>query len=306
MGDIKLFELRDRVVELDGTTDVIEKSLQTLFERNLQALLGVDFLASEYRTTDGRIDTLGIDENDSPVIIEYKRATNQNVVTQGLFYLDWLLGHRGDFRGLVLQKCGNERAENVDWSAPRLVCIAGDFSRYDEHAIKMVQRNVELIRYRRFRGDLLLLELLTAVSSDKSPVESAEGDGDSEGFRRQAAVSRSVTEYLESADVELKDLFQSLRSHLLSLGDDVQERTLKNYFAFTRIKNFSCVEIKPRDRKILAYVKVDPSAIGLEDGFTRDMREIGHYGTGDLEVTLNNMNDLERAMPLFKQSYDES
>jgi len=306
MGDIKLFKLTDKVVELDGTTDVIEKSLQTLFERNLQALLGVDFLASEYRTSDGRIDTLGIDENDSPVIIEYKRATNQNVVNQGLFYLDWLLGHRGDFRWLVLQKCGNTRAEEVDWSAPRLVCIAGDFSRYDEHAIKMVQRNVELIRYRRFGGDLLLLELLTHVSSTTSAIESAEDDGVSQGGQRQVNIYKSVTEYLESADAELKDLFQSLRSHLISLGDDVQERTLKNYFAFTRIKNFSCVEIKSRDRKILAYVKVDPSTIKLEDGFTRDMREIGHYGTGDLEITLNDMDDLERAKPLFKKSYDNS
>ena len=44
--------------------------------------LGVTFLATEYSTgqkTTGRIDTLGIDENNCPVIIEYKRETNQNV-----------------------------------------------------------------------------------------------------------------------------------------------------------------------------------------------------------------------------------
>ena len=62
MGDIKLFRITsDDVTELSGTTDAIEKSCQTLFERNLESLLGVRFLATEYVTTNGgRIDTLGL------------------------------------------------------------------------------------------------------------------------------------------------------------------------------------------------------------------------------------------------------
>jgi predicted transport protein len=304
MGDIKLFELKDQVVELDGTTDEIEKSLQTLFEKNLQVLLGVDFLQTEYRTTDGRIDTLGIDENDCPVIIEYKRAVNQNVVTQGLFYLDWLLEHRGDFRWLVFQRLGNERAENIDWSAPRLVCIAGDFNRYDEHAIKQVDRHIELIRYRRFGDRLLLLELVTAISGTKQYVESAAGE--QSPASPKLAIYKSVTQNLASADAELKDLFQSLRSYLLALGDDVQERTLKNYFAFTRIKNFACVDIKPTAGQIVAYVKIDPDAIELEDGFTRDVRHVGHHGTGDLQISITDKTDFENAKQLFKRSYDQS
>ena len=70
---------------MKGGTLALERSLQTLFERNLEALLGIRFLASEQRTTNGQIDTLGIDENASPVIIEYKRASNENVINQGLF-----------------------------------------------------------------------------------------------------------------------------------------------------------------------------------------------------------------------------
>jgi len=71
-----------------GTTEAIERSVQALFEKNLEALLGVRFLTSEFTTTHGgRIDTLGLDENGSPVILEYKRATNENVINQGLFYI---------------------------------------------------------------------------------------------------------------------------------------------------------------------------------------------------------------------------
>ena len=80
---------------VQATTDTVEKSVQVLFEKNLEALLGVRFLATEYTTTHGgRIDTLGLDENGCPVILEYKRASNENVINQGLFYLDWLMDHR--------------------------------------------------------------------------------------------------------------------------------------------------------------------------------------------------------------------
>jgi RecB family endonuclease NucS len=83
MSDIKLFRLGEVVSELQGEAVQVEKSLQKLFEGNLEALLGVRFLASEYSTGPahgGRIDTLGLDEDGTPVIIEYKRSVNENVV----------------------------------------------------------------------------------------------------------------------------------------------------------------------------------------------------------------------------------
>ena len=82
------------------------------------------------------------------MIIEYKRHTNENVMTQGLFYLDWLLDHRAEFWKLVLDKLGKEEADKIEWSGTRLICIAGDFTRYDEHAVALMPRNIELIRYK--------------------------------------------------------------------------------------------------------------------------------------------------------------
>jgi predicted transport protein len=309
MADFKLFRISSiGVSELQSAPLSLERSLQTLFERNLDGLLGVRFLASEHRTTNGRIDTLGMDENFSPTIIEYKRASNENVINQGLFYLDWLMDHRREFEWLVMERYGKDEAAKVEWSAPRLICIAGDFTRYNEHAVNQISRNIELIRYRRFGDELLLLDLVTTTTASKSlGTEQTAGNTVAPG----AAVfgpnkSKTVTESLADADPTLTDLFESTRSFLLALGDDVQERTLKNYFAFTRLKNFACVEIKPTARKLLVYLKVDPTTIELQPGFTRDVSEIGHYGTGDLEVTLSKAEDLERAKRLFEQSYEAS
>jgi hypothetical protein len=166
MSDLKLFRMTGgTVTPLSGGAVALEKSLQDTFEKNLEPLLGVRFLASEFVTDGGRMDTLGIDENGTPVIIEYKRSTNENVINQGLFYLNWLMDHRKDFEWLVLQRIGMEEVGKVDWSGPRLICIAGDFTRYDEHAVKQMNRNIDLIRYRKFENDLLLLEQLTSTSA---------------------------------------------------------------------------------------------------------------------------------------------
>ncbi len=93
MSDIKLFRLlAGKATELRGDATDLEKPLQTLIEANLDTLLGIRFLATEYstgKTHAGRIDSLGLDENNCPVILEYKRSVGENVINQGLFYLDW-------------------------------------------------------------------------------------------------------------------------------------------------------------------------------------------------------------------------
>src|SRR4051794_12018594 len=68
-----------------------EKNLQQLLEANLMEVLELRFLATEYTTTfGGRIDTLAVDTDGAPVIIEYKRNKNDNVINQALSYLKWL------------------------------------------------------------------------------------------------------------------------------------------------------------------------------------------------------------------------
>ena len=108
MTDLKLFRIGGNgVAEIHGTAVALEKSLQTQIENHLEDFIGVRFLASEFSTGKehgGRMDTLGIDENGFPVIIEYKRSANQNVINQGLFYLDWLMADKRAVQWLVRAK----------------------------------------------------------------------------------------------------------------------------------------------------------------------------------------------------------
>lgn len=46
------------------------------------------------------------------------------------------------------------------------------------------------------------------------------------------------------------------------------------------------------------------TTVTLEEGFARDMRGIGHLGTGDLEVRLASVADLEKAAPLIRRVFE--
>lgn len=93
-------------------------------------------------------------------------------------------------------------------------------------------------------------------------------------------------------------------AYLVALGDDVQVKELKLYIAFKRIKNFACLELYPRAGTVVAYLKLDPASVTIEDGFTRDVRRIGHFGTGDLEVTMRTPEDVLKAHRLFERAYE--
>lgn len=303
MSDLKLFRLqKSAVTQLPVSSIALEKSLQDVFEKNLETLLGVRFLASEFQIEGGRMDSLGVDENGSPVIIEYKRSSNENVINQGLFYLDWLMSHRKNFEWLVLERLGMEDVKKIDWSGPRLICIAGDFTRYDENAVRQMNRNIELIRYKRYGDDLILLEQLTSTTATVAgPPASASGGG-----QWVKGKYKTVSDNLAAAPKELRDLYEALRAHCLGQGDDVAEKVTEYYVAFRRMKNFVTVELRNQVGKVLVYAKVDPKTVIPVEGFTRDVTKIGHFGTGNLEITISSMADLDLAKPLIDRAYNEA
>lgn len=313
MSDIKLFRIQGgKAAELQGDASDLEKPLQNLIEGNLDALLGIRFLASEYstgKTHAGRIDTLGIDENNCPVILEYKRSVGENVINQGLFYLDWLMDHRAEFKLLVLDTLGKPAADAIDWSEPRLVCIAADFTKYDGHAVQQINRNIELIRYRRFGDELLLFELANA-SSAASPWTAASKAPKAGKDPKEVAVlaekpvgpDKSYAELLQTLPEPVAQLLASLEGYTLSLGDDVQRKELRLYSAFKRLKNFATVVLQKN--RLLLYLHLPPASVLPALPAARDVSAVGHWGTGDVEVPLATEADLDAAKPFIQAAYE--
>jgi predicted transport protein len=304
MSDIKLFHItKGQATELQGAASDLEKPMQNLIEANLDAFLGIRFLASEYstgKTHGGRIDSLGLDENHCPVIIEYKRSVGENVINQGLYYLDWLMDHQAEFKLLVLEKVGKAAAAAIDWSAPRLVCIAADFTKFDGHAVQQMNRNIELIRYRKFGDDLLLFELANASTAASSKAKPAKA-GKAPAAGASAGTDKTFAEHLSALPADLKLVLGSLDDYALSLGDDVQRKELKLYVAFKRLKNFATVVLARKG--VLLYLHLEPAPVVKALKNARDVSGIGHWGTGDAEITLTSMDEFERVKPFMDAAY---
>ncbi|MFE4695361.1 hypothetical protein ACFRH6_35590 [Streptomyces sp. NPDC056749] len=210
-------------VELAGSTVALEVELQRRVESGLEQMLGIRFVASEYATGPwhrGRIDTLGLDENGSPVVIEFKKGSDSGVLSQAVSYLTWLRSAQHEFEALVRTVLGVEVADSIDWRRPRMVCIAAGFSHHDRVAVQRLPERIDLVRYRVFEGGLL--SLLLVDSSPGSP--SAASSRPSRG--RDAVVGSTPTAPVAPLPTGgglvpecLRDLYRELDEALTAWGE---------------------------------------------------------------------------------------
>jgi len=270
-----------------------EKQLQKLFEDNLEEIFGIRFLASEFTTTHGgRIDTLGLDEDGSSVIIEYKESEKNNVINQGLFYLDWLVDHKGDFEILVQKKLGKN--VKVNWDAPRLILIAQSYNEYDKYAVNRISENIELKKYILYDNDILFIENIV-LPNRKATTKKIKKTNVS--YKKYSA-----EDHLRGKSNKVKELFNELQERILKLDEKIKEKILKLYVAYELDKNFAEVIIQANG----LWVHVDISKEEITDPENKliDVSEKGHWATGSLKIRVNNMEDIDYCMDIIKQSYE--
>lgn len=281
----------------------LEKNLQFLFEQNLEEVLNIIFLAHEYSTSfGGRIDTLGIDKNGSPCIIEYKKNQNDNVINQGLSYLKWLLDHKEKLEIL----CQGKKIDiEIDWDSPRVICIAESYNKFDLDTADILPINIELLRYRVYDENILYLEpenyqkvkISTSGIIKKGKIQKAKDT--------QLQKVYSIDDHLAGINKETLDLFQDLRERILSLDQNIIEEAKSKYIAYKTSTNFVDIVIKQYGLKI--FLNVKSGQLNDPQKLARDLtkpKPIGHWGNGDYEVKLESVNEADAVFVLIKQSYD--
>ncbi|MFE5734996.1 DUF5655 domain-containing protein [Streptomyces sp. NPDC056528] len=309
MAELMLFrqDTNGRDIELSGSTVALEVELQRRVEAGLEQMLGIRFLASEYATGPwhrGRIDTLGLDENGAPVVIEFKKGSDSGVLSQAVSYLSWLESAHHEVEALVRRVLGAEVAESIDWRRPRMVCIAAGFSHHDRVAVQRLPERIDLVRYRIFEGGLLsLLHIDSSPGPPSAALPRRSRERETVVNSTPAASAPPSPMVAGLAPECLRDLYAEVDEALTAWGE-VEVVSLKHYIAYRRLVNVASVLFRPKHEVILVYLRLDPDSVVLEEGFTRDMRGIGHLGTGDLEVRLVSAADLEKAAPLIRRAFE--
>ncbi|MBI3242909.1 MAG: hypothetical protein HYZ49_11510 [Chloroflexi bacterium] len=297
-----------RLSAMEQANFTAEKTLQNLIEQNLRIVFNCRLIASEFPTGPqhaGRIDTLALSEDDNPVIIEYKKVESSELINQSLYYLSWISDHRGDFEIATQKALGN--SVKVDWSDVRVICIAPNYKKYDLYAAQVMGANIELWTYRLFKNQFLYLEEVlqksyspptTMPAGNKNPVMVAAG--------KKAAITRATATYtfeqhLEGKSEKVKELALAIQEFIMGLDPAMEEAPKKLYVAYKISQNIACMEVQ--NQRVIVLLKLDPKDIANPPKITRDVSNIGHYGTGDFEVTLKSIDDLEIAKPYIEMAY---
>jgi len=75
----------NKLQSIDSDDFKLEEEIQRIVEANFRDLFGLQFVTSEFSVGDFRLDSLCFDEeNNSFVVVEYKRGSNYSVIDQGL------------------------------------------------------------------------------------------------------------------------------------------------------------------------------------------------------------------------------
>lgn len=273
-----------------------EKNLQQLLEANLMVVLELRFLATEYTTTfGGRIDTLAVDTDGAPVIIEYKRNKNDNVINQALSYLKWLKTQKpGFFEKLMIDTLGKEVADKIklDWNNPRVICIAESYSKFDIDTVEVVPLRIELMRYRYYEDDLFSLDPVTLA---EPPLPQAAPMTVSKASNE---IAPSLAALTDKASAPIRSLFEELREKILAIDESITEKATTLYLAYRVSKNFAEVHIAKHHLKIL----LRPVDYNDPKGMVEKIPDEYNW-TLDRRIYLKSADDLDSVMAMIEQSY---
>ncbi|VVB79056.1 Uncharacterised protein [uncultured archaeon] len=289
-----IFKLKDKkAIRLENKKFSGEKELQNLFERNLEEIFGVRFLATEFSTTHkGRMDTLGLDDNNAPVIIEYKEGEKDNVINQGLFYLDWLLDHKGDFQELVRMKLGNIE---INWDDPRLIIVAKSYNEYDKYAVNRISDNIELWRYVLYEQETLLVEKVVLPKGETRIVKNSEK-------KKEIIQEYNLNYHIEGKPENIQQLVKALRENILQIDDQITEKYNKNYIGYSLERNFA--EIVVQANGLWIHLDADKEKLSDPEKKLLDVSAKGHWATGDLKIRVEKPEDFPYLIELIEQSYE--
>lgn len=238
-----------------------EEDIQKLFCSHLYELLQIN-LIKEYHNISGygQIDALGLDDDFRPVIIEFKRANKEDVITQSLDYSHWLKYNNLNFTQLINEKKpdlfkleGEEKEkthDDIDFKNFRIIIIAKDFTKRQINAAEMAHPNIELVDYKYFKlkNEVMLgLEYMT-----KEPPTNRE--------------ELSVDYYFKGKQGKLLEIYQLITEKLKEkLPED-------SYELYTLSK--SSIAFKTGRRK---FLRIKPQSVKLAVGF--------YFGDKSSEIT---------------------
>lgn len=243
-----ILQMADPVKELKEIRFTSEKEMQHFCEKNMEQMLGLQFIASEFRVAQFRFDSVAYNPVSTAFnIIEYKNDKNFSVVDQGYSYISTLLQHKADFVLRYNQIFNiNKRLEDFDWTQVRVLFIAPSYTVHQLNSINFNDLPMQLWRIKRYERGIIQFEQIKPTSTVASisgyssmpansvatKVTSAIGSAKAmEDAAKEIIVYMEEERLADGSDIT-REYYTELRDYILAFDDDIELKATKLYIGF--------------------------------------------------------------------------
>ena len=283
----------------------LEKDMQNLTETNLELVFDLKFISSEFSLHNFRIDTLAFDdENNSFVIIEYKRDRSFSIIDQGYAYLSLMLNNKADFILEYNERTGKSlKREDVDCSQSRVLFLANSFTAYQQNAINFKDLPIELWEVKKFSNDLVLFNQLKSPETSES-IKTVSKNKTIENVGKEIK-KYTIDDLIKNDWHNSRNIFDNIQERILNLDSRVVIKINQNYIAFKIGTNNLCAIHVYKSKLDLELLRVEKKDIKDPENkvFDTPWEERG-YGRF-CATTITTTDDIDYALFLVKQVHEK-
>ena len=319
---MKLFSFdKGKLKVIKGNPFKLERDIQNLIENNTKEVFNIEFVSSEFKIGEFRIDTLCFDkENNSFVIIEYKKGRSYSVIDQGYSYLSMMLNNKSDFILEYNEKSSDNLHRNsINWSHSRIIFVSPSFNSYQKNSVNFNDIPFELWEIKKYSNNNISLNPI--ISNSKESVKTISNSSD----------CLINTVYKEVKVYGIEDLISESTQSVKDIWDIIQRKFDENDFDETRFnytKNY--VRLSKVDNSVISYFKFRKESIRviimggtvyesgkrksknyfeLEDYKNLCEKYIKRYKDGkttqvEYKISIKNEGEINYLVSLLKQRHD--
>ena len=303
-----LFEIKNKKAKQINTKEFMnELELHQLIDMNLEEIFGVRFIKDEHITDKhGRIETLGLDESNRPIVIEYKKTKEKGQLVQANRYMTWIKQNPDSFELLARKSIKNLSGE-IDFSNPRILCFAQEYS-IDDKCLAL-SLGAELWKYRYYENDTLV------ISREEEPEQliTTKNKGLTiEKIEREPRVAKTVDQHLQGASPELINLFNRLDTEIKEISSEIERYTTNAEIIYKTSRNFVYMAVQNKNNCLRLLLRTTNDDFIDSKSLTKAIPKTHGYGNITRQLHISPKEEqagvfsIDDIIKLINQSYEST
>jgi predicted transport protein len=273
-----IFEIKKgKATKINSKEFKNELELHELIDKNLEELFEIRYIKDEHITVKhGRIETLGIDNSNRPVVIEYKKTSDRGQLAQANRYVAWIKQNPDSFELLVRKNLSIKG--DIDFSNIRIICFAQEYNMDDKCLAPVLK--AELWKYTYYENDTLVIvreeepeQLIkstttTTIQKKSSPSKAKE----------EIKSSKTVDEHFDGTSKELIALYNQLHREIYDISSEIERYTTNGEINYKTSVNFVSIKVGKKDNRLRILLRTKNNEIEDPKNLTEQVPKKFNWG----------------------------